>query len=152
MSSFEPDEGADEVKAAEEVASGFFVSSCDPPEMFDDIEEAFDEIAFAVEREVTWPLDLPVRLGRDDHCDAARFEIVDEAVGIIALVAEKGSRLYLIGQQFGLLDVVNLSTGEAEHQRIAECIDNRMDLGRQPTTRTAYRFIDAAFFKAPALC
>ncbi len=138
--------------AGEEIASGFFVARCDGSEMFDNVEESFDKVALAVERKVTWALDLPVRLGRDDDRDAACFEIVDEAVGIIALVAEKGSRLYLVGQQFGLLDVVNLPTGEAEHQRIAERIDDGMDLGRQPTARTADRFIDAVFFGAPALC
>jgi len=140
------------MEAGEEIARGFFIAGCDTSEMLDDIEEPFDEVSLAIEREVTWALDLPAGLGRDDHGDAARFEIVNETVGIIALIAEKRSRLYLVGQQFGLLDVVNLATCEAEHQRIAERIDDGVDLGRQSTARTADRFIDAAFFKAPALC
>jgi hypothetical protein len=140
------------MEAGEEIAGSFFVAGSDASEMLDDIEEAFDEVSLAVERKVTWSLDLAVGLGWDDHRDTARFEIFDEAVGVIALIAEKGSRLDLVGQQFGLLDVVNLSPREAEYQRIAERIDDGMDLGRQSTARTAYRFIDAVFLGAPALC
>ena len=64
MSSFEPGKGADQMQACEEVASGFFVAGCDAPELFDKIEEAFDQIAFGVEDEVAMARDLAIRFWR----------------------------------------------------------------------------------------
>jgi len=40
------------MQAGEEIARGFFVAGRDAAELFDEIEEALDEIAFGVEGEV----------------------------------------------------------------------------------------------------
>ena len=91
-------------------------------------------------------MDLAVRLGRDDRFDRALFEAGDEAVGVVALVAEERARLDLGGQGFGLGDVVGLAAGEAQRERIAESIDDRMDLGRQTAARAADGLVFAVFF------
>ena len=46
--------------ASEETSGSFFVACCDAPEVFDCIEEALDEIALAIEREVARALNLAV--------------------------------------------------------------------------------------------
>ena len=140
------------MKAGEKVAGGFLVAGCDGPEMLDGIEEALDEIALGVKREVAVAFDLAVGFWRDDRGDGAYFQARDEAAGVITLVGEKGSGLDFGGQRFGLRDVVNLAAGEAERQGISQGIDDGMDFRRQSATRTADGLVRAPFFSAPALC
>ena len=44
----------------EKVSGGFLVARCDSPEVFDQIEEALNEIAFGIEREVAMAFGLAV--------------------------------------------------------------------------------------------
>jgi len=46
--------------AREEVARGLFVAGRNRPELLDDVEEALDQIALAVEREIAGSLGLAV--------------------------------------------------------------------------------------------
>ena len=105
--------------------------------MFDYIEKPFDEIALAIQREVTLTLDLAIGFRRDGHLNAALFETFDIAVGIIAFVAEERPGLDPGGQRLGLLDVMNLTAGKAEHERVAQSIDNRMDFRRKGSPELA---------------
>ena len=73
-------------------------------------------------------------------------------VGIISLVGQQGFGLDLRQQRVGLCDVMDLSGGEAERQRIAYGIDDHMDFGREPAARAANGLVEPGFFWAPALC
>ena len=75
---------------SQEIARGFFVAGRDSSELFDKLEEALDQIALGVEGEVAVALDFSVGLWRDDRLDSANVEARDEAVGVVALVGEKG--------------------------------------------------------------
>lgn len=146
MSSFEPSEGAGEVYAGEEIARGFLIARCDASELFDVIEEAFDQIAFGIEREVACSSNFAVGLGRNHRGDGARFEAGDQAVRVIAFVAKKCAGLDLGGQGFGLGDVVDLAAGEAQRDRIAEGIDDHVDFGRETAARAPDGLVAAVFF------
>ena len=78
--------------------------------------------------------------------------MLDEAVAIIAFVGEEGCGFDFLGQDLGLRYVVNVSAGEAHRQRIAQRIDDGVNLGRQSSARAADRFVRPSFFRAPALC
>ena len=134
------------MQSCEEIAGSFFVARGDAPEVFDDVEETFDQVAFAVEREVAITLDLAIRFWRDDNLDLAGFKARNEAVRIIALAGEQGRRLYLGGQNFRLLDVMDIAAGQAEHQRIAKCVNHGVDFGRETTPGAAYGLIETPFF------
>ena len=138
--------------SCEEVSSGFFVAGCDGSELFESIEETLDEVAFGVEREVAIARDLAIRFWRDDRLDRPGFEAFDEGVGIVAFVAEEGFGLHFSREGLGLGDVVDLAAGEAERQRVAQGVDNHMDLGGQAAARAAYGLVEAPFLRAPALC
>ena len=146
MSSFEPGEGACEVYPGEEIAGGFLVARCDASELFDVIEEAFDQIAFGIECEVACALNFAVGLRRNHHGDGALFKAGDQAACVIALVAKKRAGLDLRGQGFGFGDVVDLAASEAQRERIAQSIDNHMDFGREPAARTPDGLVRAVFF------
>lgn len=140
------------MNSGEEVPRGFLVTGCDAPEVFDGVEEPLDEVAFGVEREVARSLNLAVGLGRNDRDDVAYLEAGDEAVGVVSLVGDHGVRLDLGGKRFSLGDVVNLAAGEADCERIAQGIDDGMDLGGQPAPRAPDGMVLAPFLRAPALC
>lgn len=48
------------MNACEKVSGSFLIARCDTTEVFDVIEEAFDEIAFSIERKVTVALNLAI--------------------------------------------------------------------------------------------
>jgi hypothetical protein len=48
--------------------------------------------------------------------------------------------------------VVRLAAGQEEAERIAQRVDQCMDLGAQSATRSPDRLVLADFFGAPALC
>jgi hypothetical protein len=152
VSSFEPSERANELQSCQEIAGGLFVASSDAAELFDELEESFDQIAFGVEGEIAIAFDFAIRLRRDDRLDDAHCEAGDVAVGVVAFVAEKGVGLYFCGQRFSLRDVMNLAAGQTEREWISQGIDDHMDFRGQATARTANGLVDAPFLRAPALC
>jgi hypothetical protein len=152
VSSFEPSHGADQVKAGEEVSGGFLVARGYSTELFDKLEETLDKIALTVEREIAVAFGFSVCLGRNDRRYLAHREARDQAVGVIAFVSENGLGFYLGQERFGLGDVVDLSAGEAQRQRVAQSVDHHVNFGRQATTRPPYGLVETPFFRAPALC
>ena len=59
----------------------------------------------------------------------------------------------IVGQEVvGTDQVVRLAAGQMEADRIAERIDQSMDLGAQSAARAPDRLVLAGFFWAPALC
>ena len=140
------------MQAGEEIARGFFVAGRDASELFDELKETLDEVAFGVKGEVAIARDLAIRFWRDDRLDGADFEVLNKAVGVVAFVAEEGLGLHFGREGLGLGDVVDLATGEAERQRVAESVDDHMDLGGRAAARAAYGLVDPPFLSAPALC
>src|SRR5918994_3448485 len=78
--------------------------------------------------------------------------MLDEAACIITFVVVEGFGGDFLAQELGLRYVVNVSAGEAHRQRIAQRIDDGVNLGRQSYARAADRFVRIPFFRAPALC
>jgi hypothetical protein len=140
------------MQAGEEIARSFFVAGRDASELFDELKETLDEVALGVEGEIAIASDLTVRLWRDDGLDGSHFEALDEGVGVIAFVAEEGFGLRFSRKGFSLGDIVDLAAGEAERQRVAQGVDDHMDLGGQSAARAAYGLVDPPFLRAPALC
>jgi hypothetical protein len=140
------------MQAGEEIARSFFVAGRDASELFDELKETLDEVALGVEGEIAIASDPTVRLWRDDWLDGSHFEALDEGVGVIAFVAEEGFGLGFSREGFSLGDIVDLAAGEAERQRVAQGVDDHMDLGGQSAARAAYGLVDPPFLRAPALC
>ena len=139
------------MQARGEIARGFLVACGDASEVFDELEESFDQIALSVKRVIAITFVLAIRLWRDDRLDRARPEAGNVGVGVVALVGEDGFWLHLCGQRFSLSDVVNLTFGQSERERVSQRIDDHMDFRRQAAARTAYGLVDA-FFCAPRRC
>lgn len=152
MSSFEPSEGAGQVDGGEEISGGLLVACRDGSEMLEDVEKSFDQVALAIEGEITRARDLAIRFRRDDGGDGAQFEGLDQGVRIIPLVGEESFGFDLLDQGVGFLDIVNLAAGQTDRQRVAQRIDNGMDFCREAASRPTYGLVETPFLRAPALC
>ena len=140
------------MQAGGESARSFFVAGRDASELFDELKETLDQVALGVEGEVAIARDLAIRFWRDDRLDGSDFEALNKAGGVVAFVAEEGFGLHFSREGLGLGDVVDLAAGEAERQRVAESVDDHMDLGGRAAARAAYGLVDTPFLRAPALC
>ena len=119
--------------------------------MFEQIEEALDEVAFAIKHKVALALGLTVGLGRDDRSDPAVGEGIDKWISVVCLIGNQGIWVSILDQRFCAGKIVILARREPQLDGIAQSIDERMNLGCQPAARSADR-LRAVFFRAPALC
>jgi hypothetical protein len=110
------------------------------------VEEPLDEVALAIEGEIGRSRLFAVCLRRDDRRDLAPSEGFEERVGVIRLVGDQSLGLEVFEQRFGLADVGGLPRRQRQRDRIAERIDDSMDLRRQAAARAADGLVFAAFF------
>lgn len=119
--------------------------------MFELVEEAFDEVAFAVECIVACPLDFAIGLWGNHRGDFALRESVDQRIGVVGLISEQGAWIDAVDQRLRAGQIVRLPRREHQFDRIAQGIDQGMDFGGQSAAGSADR-LRAVFFRAPALC
>jgi hypothetical protein len=149
--SVEQDGNAGDVNSGEEISGELVVACGDCSEVLERIKEALDEVALTVEREVAMSLDVAVGFRRDHRGDASFGQGVDERVGIEGLVAEDGGRIDVLDEGLGAGEIGVLTRREHDMDRIAQGINEHMNLGGQSAARSADGLI-AVFFGAPALC
>ena len=76
---------------------------------------------------------------------------VDQLLGVITLISDDLLEGQVLKQRLDLCDIVHLPTRQEPSHRVAEGIDDRVDLGTQATARAPDR-LEAVFFAAPAPC
>jgi len=97
------------------------------------IEEALDEVAFAIERKVARALGLTVGLGWNDRSNPPLGEGVDERVSIICLVANQGIWVGFLDQWPGTSKIMSLAWSKHQLDGIAQGIDDGMMVWTAPT-------------------
>ena len=101
-------------------------------QMLHRIEEPLDEVAPAIEREVALARCDAIGFGRGDGGDSSPRQGPNQGVGVIGLVVQQGLRTDFSEQRLGFAKVGRLSGREREGEWIAQSIDDRVDLGREP--------------------
>ena len=139
------------MNAGEENLGELVVTRGDGAEMLERVEEALNEIAFAVEDEVARTRGFPVGFGWDDRDDRSIVEDGDEGVGVERLVGDQSAGIDGFDERLSASQIVILARAEHHLDRIAEGVDERVNLGGQPAAGSADR-LRAMFFWAPALC
>ena len=139
------------MNSGEKISSEFVVARGDAPVVLDFVEEALDEIALAIEHEITIALHLAVGLWRDHWNDCPPIERVDQRIGVVSLVADEGARIGSFEQRLRASQIMVLPRRQHQAERIAQGIDERVDFGGQSSARSADG-LRAVFFRAPALC
>ena len=137
--------------AGEEIPCEFVVAGGDSAKVLEFVEEALDQIAFAIEYEVAVPRSLAIGGWRNHRADLPPVESLDQPIGIVSLVADQSLRIDVFDQRLCASQIVGLPGREPQHDGVAKGIDQRVDFGGQPAARSADRLL-AVFFRAPALC
>jgi len=139
------------LNSGKEIPSKFVVARGDGAKVLEFVEEALDEIAFAVECIVACALDFAVGLWRDHRGDFALGESVDQRIGVVGLISEQGAWIGAVDQRLRAGQIVRLPRRKHQFDRIAQGIDQGVDFGGQSAAGSADR-LPAVFFRAPALC
>jgi len=125
------------VNASEESLGELVVSSGDGPELLERVEEAFDQIALAAEREIARARGFSVGFGWDNRGDRSIVQGGDEGVRVEGLVGDQGAGIDGFDQRFGASEIMILAQAEHYLDRIAERIDERVDLCGQSAAGSA---------------
>jgi hypothetical protein len=137
----------------EEISGGFVVARGDGAVLLELAEEVLDEVACLVGFFIVVALDFAIAPGRDhDRLPPCQQGLDHPLVGIEGLVCQQGFGRHAREQRVGALQVMGLAWCQDEVQRIAQRIDQRMNLGAQPAFAAPDRLVFAVFFWAPALC
>jgi len=135
-----------------ETVGQFVVARRKATKLFESVEESLNEVSRLVAMPVDRALYRSVAAGRNDGLSAGRLDSFDQVVTVVALVSDDRLGLKGVNQRPALRDIGDLSSGQDQAQRVAERINTRMNLGGQPASRAADRWIAAVFFSAPAAC
>ena len=136
-----------------EVARRLVVACRDGPVLFELGEEILDEMASLVEVLVERPLPTTVGFGWDDGGLLGRGQRIENPlVGVEGFVGDQHVGPHLRQETVGPDQIVSLTTAEAEPDRVAQRIDQRMDLGAQAAAGSTDGLVRPGFFWAPALC
>ena len=148
----DPESNGCESDSSEEVSCEFVVSCGDTSEMFDLVEEAFDEVALFVDLRIDGALGFAVFLGRDVGLGAMACDELDDGLGVVAAISDgivgRPERVDQ-GRHSGFVGCLAWCQEQADRQALA--VDHRVDLGAQSSTRTADGVIRTPFFP-PAAC
>ena len=119
------------MNAGEESLGEFVVARGYGAEMFECIEETLNEIAFRVEGEVARARSFSIGFGWDDWNDRSLVEGGDEAIGVERLVGDHSAGIDGVNERLCASQIVILARAEHHLDRIAEGVDERMNLGAQ---------------------
>jgi hypothetical protein len=146
VSSIEPNGSGGEVDGGKEIPGGFVIARCDRPELLEFAEEILDQVTLFVAFAIEFAGRQAVCPGRDYGGFASRGQPVeDSAIGIKGAVCDQQIGGHMWQQRIGPGQVVRLSGRQQQAQRIAERVDQRMDLGAQ-TAAAAAKGLVLSFF------
>jgi hypothetical protein len=132
LSSIEPNDAGDEVDGSQEVPRGLLVAGGDCTEPLDPSEEVLDQMARGIKLPVIVARRGPVGPRRDHRRFASRCQrLKDACIGVERLVGDQRVGLHRGQQVVGTLQVVRLTAGQQEVERVAQRVDQSVDLGAQ---------------------
>src|SRR5450759_2706886 len=138
---------------SKEVAGCLLVPGRDPPVLLDQVDEPLDLLAFLVPMLVIITRHLPVLLRRDHGLGIRPLRRPHDRIAIVRLVEDVRIRLMPLDQRLGLRNVGLLARCQDELDRVAQGVDEDVDLGAESAPRTAQRLIVVyPLFSAPAAC
>jgi hypothetical protein len=106
-----------------------------------------------IQRFVIRPGVLSVLFWRDHGGFSGRFQRLDHPfVRVVRFVREQRFRFHSWHQRIRAGEVVNLSGGQDDLQRITQCVHQSVDFGAQAAFAFPDRLVFVGFFLAPALC
>ena len=148
----EPSPAASECDCGLEVLLELVEACGEPSQLLEVSEGSFDAIALLIEGFVEGSLHQAHAAGWNDGFDATLGEVVQDRVGVVALVREHGYGLSVAEQRQGLGAIVRLAAGKHEAERQAERVGEQVNLGRQTSSIPPQSAPLSLFFWAVAAC
>ena len=135
------------MNGGEEVSCGLVVAGGDAAELLELGEEVLDQVPCFVEVAIVIPAHLAVGLWGDHDGLAGGGQRDDHpCIGVESLVGDQRIGLHRRQQMVGARQIVCLAAGQEEAQRIAQGIDQGVNLGAQPSPGAADGLVLAGFF------
>jgi hypothetical protein len=133
-----------------EIAVGQFLEAGeDAPVGLHEAEQVLDLVALLVELPVGRALVDAAGSGRDHRQGSLGGDRLQDGVRVVGLVGDHRLGREAVEQRQGLRGVALLPGGQAEGQRVAEAVGERVQLAGEAAARAAERWLACAFF-APA--
>lgn len=120
-----------EFDEAHEVCQQLVIARGDTAEVFEFVEEPFDEIAFLVEIAIIGVRSAPVGSWRDDGDGTGIEDGVVEMLGVVGAVGNDGVAGKPLDQVGRVQDFAAMARACLQADRIAESIGGGMDLGAE---------------------
>jgi hypothetical protein len=120
-----------------EAVIGFVVTCRDALELLEPLEAVLDEMSQFVQLGVVRNVGFAVRLGRYDGNRTALVQLGAQLTVVEGFVGDKRLQVDVLDQRLGADAVMALTRQEHKTSEIAERIDQRHNLGRQPAARVA---------------
>ena len=117
--------------------------------MLDFVDEALDQVTFAVQPPVVFAQHVRPLVRRDDCLDASLQEVFDEVGSRVASVGNQSFKIEAFQQVLCLGKVVSLSCGQSKAQRTTQTIDGHMDFGAKATPTAPQRLFTVFFQPLP---
>ena len=114
-----------------EESFGELVVACgDSSKVLEFVEEALDQVAFAIEGVIAGPRGFAIGLWGNHRGDPPSREGVDQRIGVIGFVRQQGLRIGAVDQGLRASQIVGLAGREHQFDGIAQGINERVDFGR----------------------
>ena len=148
----DPEAYGSQRQGGEEVSCELVEACGDAAEVFELVEEPFDEIALAVNLGIDRATDPDVALARDVGGSATGLDELDDGAREVAPVGDDiAVQVEALEQRRGGRLVGGLARGEDQADRQAAAVDDGVDFGAQSAARSSDGVIRAPFFP-PAAC
>jgi hypothetical protein len=137
----------DEFDGGEEVGRILVVAGGDAPELFDLVEEPFDEVALPVQPAGKDEPSLSVAARRNVGKHLLLGRTRPDGGCVVALVGEQDAAArHRLDQGLGLDAVVDLAGSQRQADRAAFGVDKRVDLARKTASGTSHAVIEGPLF------
>ena len=117
--------------------------------MLDFIDEALDQVTFAVQPSVVFAQYIRPLVRWDHRLNASLQEVVKKVGSRVASVGNQAFKIETFQQVLSLSNVVSLSSGQSKSQWTAKTVDDHMNLGAKATPTATQRLLTVFFQRLP---
>ena len=112
--------------------SQFFIAGCPTTKLFQPLKETFNVCSSSIQIPVIAALDQTRDFGRNDRLSPTLLHDIQDGLGIIGFIGQHRPNPPQLGQQRGALrHIRHLPPSQQKFHRIAQCIHQGVNLGRQ---------------------
>jgi len=138
---------------SKEVAGRLLIPGGDPPVLLDQVDEPLDLLAFLVQMLVILTWHLAILLRRDHRHGPLALRRRHDRIAVVGLVGDECIGIVPLHQRLGLGDVRPLATGQDEFDRVAQGVDDDVELGAESAPGAAEGLAGLPpFFPAACWC